>query len=84
MYADWSKYYGEIALANEDLLSTTLEALTQQSSETTSTPSTLSQKSTNRVDKNALGEEGERYVFEFEKQRSTGASKTGKSGQAFG
>lgn len=69
MYADWSKYYGEIALANEDLLSTTLEALTQQSSEITATPSTMSQKSTNKVDKNALGEEGERYVFEFEKQR---------------
>lgn len=69
MYADWSKYYGEIALANEDLLSTTLKALTQQSSEITATPSTISQKSTNKVDKNALGEEGERYVFEFEKQR---------------
>lgn len=68
MYVDWSQYNGSLALDDESLLTTTLEALTQQPSESTVIPSVTPQK-TSKVDKHALGEEGERYVFEFEKQR---------------
>lgn len=71
--ADWSQYYGQIAVKDDNILTTSLGALTQQSTleeekaEVIKTP--LTNKFTNRVDKNALGEEGEGYVFEFEKQR---------------
>ena len=68
MYADWSKYYGDIALTDASLLDTTLEALTHQLTEATDPP-IQPQRTNTKVDKNALGEEGELYVFEFEKQR---------------
>lgn len=75
--ADWSEYYGQIAVLDDSILTTSLDALMHQTNpkipaddqiaEEIQTP--VSTKFTNRIDKNALGEEGERYVFEFEKQR---------------
>lgn len=74
---DWSEYYGQIAVSDDSVLTTSLDALMHQTkieiqadnqtAEETQKPA--STKFTNRVDKNALGEEGELYVFEFEKQR---------------
>ena len=71
--ADWSLYYGQIAVTDDTILTTSLEALTQQTSLEDQTKEVAKKpfptKFTNRVDKNALGEEGESYVFDFEKQR---------------
>lgn len=71
--ADWSLYYGQIAVTDDTILTTSLEALTQQTSLEDQTDDVAKKpfptKFTNRVDKNALGEEGESYVFDFEKQR---------------
>lgn len=75
--ADWSEYYGRIAVSDDSLLTTSLDALMHQTTIKTQVDSQKSEekqkptstKFTNRVDKNALGEEGELYVFEFEKQR---------------
>lgn len=71
--ADWSLYYGQIAVTDDTILTTSLEALTQQTSLGDRTDDVAKKpfptKFTNRVDKNALGEEGESYVFDFEKQR---------------
>lgn len=71
--ADWSKYYGQVSVTDESILNTTLHALTDQdnieyqSGKNEGQP--FSTKFTSNVDKNALGEEGEAYVFEFERQR---------------
>ena len=71
--ADWSLYYGQIAVTDDTMLTTSLKALTQQTSLEDPTDDVATKpiptKFTNRVDKNALGEEGESYVFDFEKQR---------------
>lgn len=75
--ADWSEYYGQIAVSDDNLLTTSLDALMHQTSiespvdskKPEDKPASAPTNFTSRVDKNALGEEGELYVFEFEKQR---------------
>ena len=62
MYSEWSEYYGKIALKDHRNLSTTVEALQRVK---VVTPTRVSVG----VDHTILGNEGEEYVFELEKNR---------------
>lgn len=66
MFADWTQYYGEINVKNAEILTTDLQALILSSPTEIIAP--VINKHT-KVDKNALGEEGEQFVFEYEKKR---------------
>lgn len=62
MYYDWSEYFGKIAVSNPKILSTSIEALQREEIE----------KPKNKkkgVDYTILGDEGEDYVFNLEKNR---------------
>ncbi len=61
MFADWSFYYGKIAVSDDEVLITTLQSLREDPQ--------LVVKKDDKIDKNALGEEGEIFVFNFEKNR---------------
>lgn len=62
MYYDWSEYFGKIAVPNPKILSTSIEALKREAIEK---PKVVKRG----VDNTILGDEGEEYVFNLEKQR---------------
>lgn len=62
MYYDWSEYFGKIAVLNPEILSTSIEALQREEIEKTK----VEKKG---VDYTILGDEGEDYVFNLEKNR---------------
>jgi hypothetical protein len=62
MYYDWSEYFGKIAVTNPDILSTSIEALQREEIEKHKTEK-------KGVDYTILGDEGEDYVFNLEKNR---------------
>ena len=62
MYNDWSVYFGKIAVLNTEILSTSVEALQREEVEKPIAP----QKGT---DLTILGDEGEDFVFNLEKER---------------
>ena len=62
MYYDWSEYFGKIAVLNPEILSTSIEALQREEIEKPK----VEKKG---VDYTILGDEGEDYVFNLEKNR---------------
>jgi len=62
MYYDWSQYFGKIAVPNPEILSTSIEALQREEIEK---PKIVKKG----VDQTILGDEGEDYVFNIEKER---------------
>ncbi len=62
MYFDWSAYFGKIAVSNLEILSTSIVALQREEIEKPKVP----QKGT---DQTILGDEGEDFVFDLEKER---------------
>lgn len=62
MYSDWSAYFGKIAVPNSEILSTSIEALQREEIVKPKVP----QKG---IDQTILGDEGEDFVFSFEKNR---------------
>ena len=62
MYYDWSEYFGKIAVLNPEILSTSIEALQREEIEKTK----VEKKG---VDYTILGDEGEDYVYNLEKNR---------------
>jgi hypothetical protein len=62
MYYDWSEYFGKIAVINPEILSTSIEALQREEIEKPKTEK-------KGIDYTILGDEGEDYVFNLEKNR---------------
>lgn len=62
MYADWSVYFGKIAIKNQDLLITSIDALQDKTTEKVDKIEVISEK-------NKIGNEGEEFVFILEKNR---------------
>jgi hypothetical protein len=62
MYSDWSRYYGRVAVNDYRLISTSVEALQRPQSEKIIIPK-------KGLDHSILGDEGEEYVFNLEKNR---------------
>jgi len=62
MYYDWSEYFGKIAVTNPEILSTSIEALQREVIEKPKTEK-------KGIDYTILGDEGEDYVFNLEKNR---------------
>jgi hypothetical protein len=62
MYSDWSEYYGKIAVNDYQLISTSIEALQRVEVKKEVVPK-------KGVDHTILGDEGEEYVFNLEKNR---------------
>lgn len=72
MFADWSRYYGEIAIKDESLLSTSLDALRYNNSQKKSgnlNSDSITGKTIDSKSNTDLGREGELYVLNFEKNR---------------
>ena len=64
MYEDWDEYYGRINIPNHNLLTTSLESLQKRDFN-----SEKKEPTSKGVNHNILGDEGEEYVFNIEKQR---------------
>tara|TARA_R110002049_G_scaffold308257_2_gene511517 strand:- start:2673 stop:4073 length:1401 start_codon:yes stop_codon:yes gene_type:complete len=64
MYQNWSEYYSKVNVPNYNLLSTTIEALQQKVEEPI-------KETKQGIDHTILGDEGEEYVFNIEKERVT-------------
>ncbi len=64
MYEDWSKYFGKVNVSDYNLLSTSIEAL--QQNEEDEVPKKDKKKG---IDHTILGDEGEEYVYNIEKER---------------
>lgn len=64
MYEDWSEYFGKVNVSDYNLLSTSIEALQQKEED-------LEPKKDKKkgIDHTILGDEGEEYVFNIEKER---------------
>jgi hypothetical protein len=62
MYYDWSEYFGKIAVTNPEILSTSIEALQREEIKNPKAEK-------KGVDYTILGDEGEDYVFNLEKNR---------------
>lgn len=63
MYQDWSKYFGSVNISDYNLLTTSVEAL-QQKEDIPMKP-----KPKKGVDHTILGDAGEEYVYQIEKER---------------
>lgn len=62
MYFDWSAYFGKIAVSNSEILSTSIEALQREEIQKPK----IQKKG---IDYTILGDEGEGFVFDLEKER---------------
>jgi len=62
MYKDWAEYFGKVKVSNYKLLATSVEALQEEEKE----PAKEKKKGINQT---ILGDEGEEYVFNIEKER---------------
>lgn len=62
MYYDWSEYFGKIAVTNPEILSTSIEALQREEIKNPKAEK-------KGVDYTILGDEGEDYVFNLERNR---------------
>lgn len=62
MYYDWSAYFGNIAVSDIAVLSTSIQALQREEIQKPQTPQKV-------INQNILGDEGEDFVFSLEKNR---------------
>ena len=64
MYEDWGIYFGKVKVTNYEILATSVEALQREH-----IPKTIVKEKKKGTDHTILGNEGEEYVFNFEKER---------------
>lgn len=64
MYEDWGIYFGKVKVTNYEILATSVEALQREQ-----IPKNIVKEKKKGTDHTILGNEGEEYVFNFEKER---------------